>query len=128
MLSYASVRSTVMQVEMASPAAAEPLHDGGTVSAAIPGMNMSSMDMAGMAMPHAKPARPHAAKHGSSGPATCPYCSVAAHMPILGGVALFRVPTAFTFAAFRVVASHGPRGPPALQPRARGPPTDPLTL
>ena len=120
MLSYASVQSTVMQAAMGAPAGA------GSSSHTDPD------PMAGMVMPgpaQAEASRSaHAAKPGHANPAACPYCSAAAHLPILGAAAPLRAPSVIRFAALRVAAGHGPRGPPARQPRARGPPSDPLTL
>jgi hypothetical protein len=122
MLSHADVKSAVMQAAMADPARMAPIcmgpMAGGGVAMAMPGMSLDptpALHLAG-----------HKSGHGRK--ASCPYCSAAAHAPILGGVAPLRVATAFTFAAYRTVSSHGPRGPPARQPRARGPPTDPVLL
>ena len=120
MLSYASVQSIVMQVAMTSPATAErpPVAD------AMPGMTMPGMSLA-----HAGTSRSgHAAKPGHAKTAACPYCSAAGHLPILGAATPFRAPAVVSFAAFRTVASHGPRGPPSRQPRARDPPVDLPTL
>ena len=117
MLTYASIRSTVMQVEMASPAA----------MASLCGGKAGAMSGMGPARDWTPPSAP-GVKHGGVHSTACPYCAVAGHLPILGDATPLRVPTAFVFTAFRVVAGHGPRGPPTLQPRARGPPTDPLTL
>ena len=119
MLSCASVQSNVMQMAMAA-ATGQPMGGSGVADPAMAAM-------VGMA------ARPQTASSGlrSKGHApakACPYCAAAAHPPLVGTAPPWRTPSAFTFAAFRVVASHGPGGPPAPQPRARGPPPPPLTL
>jgi hypothetical protein len=123
LLSYASVQSTVMQVAMAAPAGLMPM-----CSEAMAGMG----PMAGMAMtPKAETASGPAANaaasksgHRHQGQPACPYCAAAAHLPVLTGGVPLRTPVAFVFAAYRVQVAHGPRGPPSIQPRARGPPAD----
>ena len=114
MLSYAFVQSSVMQVTMAA-AIAQPMCDASM--AALGGME---------ALPDK--ASPAAPSKGRAPAKSCPYCAAAAHLPLVGTAMPWRAPSAFTFAAFRVVASHGPRGPPACRPRARGPPSDPLSV
>jgi predicted metal-binding membrane protein len=122
MLTYASILSSVMQVEMALPGGMTPLVTGPPAPAAMP-----NMDMPGMSMESASPTPHHAAPKGDHGhQSDCPYCAAAAHLAILGGVTPVLVSVAFVFAAFHLTASHGPRGPPELQPRARGPPSDPM--
>ncbi|WP_174300941.1 hypothetical protein [Caulobacter sp. S45] len=120
MLSYASVQSTVMQAAMGAPA--------GPGSSSRPAPD----PMAGMTMPgHAQAGASrsaHAARPGHTKPAACPYCAAAAHLPVLGAATSLRAPCVISFVALRVAAGHGPRGPPARQPRARDPPSDPLTL
>ena len=117
MLSYASVQSQLMRMTAAA-AVTQPMCDGSADPA------MAAMQMA--AGP-AKASTGHPSKGHAPGK-SCPYCAAAAHPPIMGTATPWRAPSAFTFTAFRVVASHGPRGPPACQPRARGPPSDPLSL
>ncbi len=117
MLSYASVQSSVMQIAMAG-AVGQPMRDG-------PSGAMAAMDA--MEAGPAKASSPAPPK-GHAPAKSCPYCAAAAHPPVIGTAAPWRAPSAFVFAAFRVVASHGPRGPPTRQPRARGPPSDPLIL
>ena len=124
MLAYASVQSSVMQVAMAA-AAARPLNAGAgdAPMSAMTGMETTQATpalRAGFAQGHAHGGHAHAPTK------SCPYCAAAAHAPLIETGALWRAPSAFSFAAFRAVASHGPRGPPARQPRARGPPTPPL--
>ena len=117
MLSYASVQSQLMR--MTASATAAPPMCGGPADPAMASMQ----EMAG-------PAKAAAGTSSKShAPArSCPYCAAAAHPPLIGTATPWRTPSTFTFTAFRVVASQGPRGPPACQPRARGPPADPLSL
>jgi hypothetical protein len=125
MLTYASVLSSVMQVEMALPGGmTTPLVTGHPTAVA-----MTTMDMPGMSIASASSTPPHAAPKGDHGhQSDCPYCAAAAHLAILGGVTPVLVSTTFVFAAFHLTASHGPRGPPQVQPRARGPPTRPMSV
>ena len=104
MLTYASVLSSVMQVEMA--------HPGGM---------MGPICLASPTQAHTSP------KTSQGHQAACPYCAAAAHPPIVGSATPLRIAVAYVFSAYHLVSRHGPRGPPALQPRARGPPSD-LTL
>lgn len=124
MLTYACVVSTVMQVEMALPGAMMSLCTGPPAGGA-----MANMTMAGMSMDHARPARPSSKPRDDRGhQSQCPYCAAAAHIAIVGGSAPVLASAAFTFAAFHSVSSLGPRGPPQVQPRARGPPSDPTPV
>jgi hypothetical protein len=104
MLTYASVASSVMQVEMAASAGMGPL------CLAAPGPSNAKS----------------ATHHGKE--AVCPYCSAAAHAPVLTSATPLRLAVSVVFSAYPLVSSHGPRGPPALQPRARGPPPSVPTL
>jgi len=123
MLTYASAVSSVMQVEMALPGGMTPLVTGQPAAA------MATMDMTGMSMASPNPTPPPAAPKGHHGhQSDCPYCAAAAHVAILGGTTPVLVSVAFVFAAFHLLASHGPRGPPELQPRARGPPTESMPV
>ena len=120
MLSYASVQSIVMQTAMAFGGDTSPVCGASAAAEA-------ATPMLGMAMASAPTASRQVRSHRPEpGKAACPYCAAAAHAPVITTVAPLRASTAFVFAAFRVVSSHGPRGPPACQPRARGPPADPL--
>jgi len=113
LLNYASVVSSTMQVEMALPGAMGPL-----------------------CAPPTAPASPSAAKAASGRPlvahpqtshehpAVCAFCSAAMHAPTLGSVLSLRPSVAVLFAGYSTVSALGPRGPPALEPRARGPPSD----
>ena len=128
MLSFASVQSIVMQATMPPSGDMTPLC-GDLADKAPPAseaMSMPGMDM-DQAIKAAAPSHEHhsGASHGHK--SSCPYCAAASHAPILGNAIPLRHAVGFVFTAFRVVASHGPRGPPACQPRARGPPVDPLT-
>ena len=125
MLSFASVQSIVMRAEMAASDAMPVcgVFGEGAAGPFMPGMTMGSR--LSTAEP-AKPVKPgQRAPHGHT--AACPYCAAAAHAPVMMAMTPLRTSTTFVFTAFRVVASHGPRGPPARQPRARGPPAYPLT-
>ena len=106
--SDAVVKSTVMNLLAFEEGAAAPC----------------PMGMAGMSMD-----APHALASGRRSPAKapathapCSYCAAAAHTPILTTSALVQPSRAVAFTAFRTAAVHGPRGPPSVQPRARGPP------
>ena len=123
LLTYASAVSSVMQAQMAFAGAGAP---GGVQR---PGDAMAGMAMAAMATGRAAAAgpSPSRAKAGHGRQAACPFCAAVAHAPILGSVTPLRVAAAFSFAAFQLVASHGPRGPPAISPHARGPPPAVLT-
>jgi hypothetical protein len=114
MLSYASVRSTVMQVAMASPAAGVPMCGGDA-----PAMAMG-------ALAHAAPARAGKATPGDT--KNCPYCAAAAHPPLASQPAPPLSSGAVQFVAYRVRTLHGARGPPARRPRARDPPVSFLSV
>ena len=134
MLSFASVQSITMQAAMAAAGGMPRVGDDSTSAEATSSMPMSvaGMSMAGMAMDQPPPAKISAARHHRSAPEhrkdACPYCAAAAHAPIMGAAPLLRMAMAFVFTAFLVVASHGPRGPPSFQPRARGPPAHPRSV
>jgi hypothetical protein len=119
LFAFAAVQSVVMQAVMA----------------AEPDMAMSMADMPGMSMP--MPGCPNMGAmqtdsgHGSQtdkGQAVCPYCAAAAHLPLCAGAPAIPLVSAVAWAAYTVSPSLGPRGPPALEPKARGPPETPLTL
>jgi hypothetical protein len=124
LLSYASVQSAVMQLVMVSPLAAMPMCDAGRSGG-------EAMD--GMAAPAVAPATASAAHHGRQGPdpspnrpPACPYCAVASHAPVMAGVVAPPQVAVFVYAVYRIVTLQGARGPPVLQPRARGPPVQTL--
>jgi len=108
LLSYAFVQSDVMQAAAPAPAPATP----------ICGM----ANMAGAAFADAGKTAGHGAHH-----AACPFCTAAANTPLAGALILAPIPTTFVFVTFVTLKSHGPRGPPAREPRARGPPIAPVT-
>ena len=112
MLSYASVRSVVMQVAMC---------DG---RMAMPAMTMSAMTMSAGTTAHA--ARAHPATPAPAKP--CPYCATAAHPPLVSQPAPLLSSSAVRFVAYPLSALHGPRGPPARRPRARDPPARLLSI
>lgn len=102
LLLFAGVRSTLMQAQTA----ASPR--GGTPSC---------MNMGGARGAPSKPEKPAKA---------CAFCAVAAHLPVCGSAPAPAPPATVAWLAWRPAAGLGPRGPPALDPRARGPPTPPL--
>ncbi|MDB5446704.1 MAG: hypothetical protein JWQ97_2021 [Phenylobacterium sp.] len=102
----AGVRSTVMQDAEAAPAAAMSVCG-----------DMSSMS-GPMHGEHGKGGAPHE---------TCAFCSAAAHAPICGTVAPIVAPMTVRYIAWRAHRPLGPRGPPAVNARARGPPAARLT-
>ena len=82
-------------------------------------MGAPAMGAAHVCHPGKPTGRPDA-PHGK--PANCGYCAAAAHAPLLAFAEPVRPSCAVAFTEFRDLGVHGPRGPPALQPRARGPP------
>ncbi len=113
LLAVATVKSTLMQVEMATAGAPMPFCGGHMVA----DVSWAMADESGAA------AVGHGVSKTNHGrPSACPFCSAAAHAPTTALGWSLGVPVAITFVAFRVIASHGPRGPPAATPRARGPP------
>jgi hypothetical protein len=106
----AVVRSTVMQLVGMPPSV-----DG------APLCGMGAMTMA--AMPgHPRASHAHAGKAHTDA-AACPYCAVAHHLATLAVQPPLRPSSCVSFPAYRVVAARGPRGPPLVLPRARGPPS-----
>jgi hypothetical protein len=115
---HAVVRSVTMNAPGAMPMCDMPMGNGAMGDGAMG--DGAGMDMAGMAaMPMG---RHHAPKGGAQGRLACPYCAAAAHVPIIGSTPTVRPSLSVAYAAFCVLADHGPRGPPTIQPRARGPP------
>jgi len=123
MLSFASVRSIVMQAVMAPSTATVP------ICGQIDASNAGAVTMAGMRMQRAidGSVQDHQPGAPQQHQAACAYCAAAGHAPILAQSVPLRLATPCVFTAYQQVASHGPRGPPAQPPRARGPPSDPLT-
>lgn len=123
MLSFASIQSIVMQATMPISGEMTPIcGHADSVTAMAVAMTLMRAD-------HASAASTDDHRSGLPHPhqAACPYCAAASHAPILGSVVAIRPSTNCIFTAFRTAASLGPRGPPAAQPRARGPPSYPLT-
>ncbi len=109
--SDAVVKSTVMNL----------LAFGEGVAAPCP-MGMAPMARMAMDAPHALASGRRTPPKAPATHAPCSYCAAAAHTPILTTMALIQPSCAVAFTAFRTAAVHGPRGPPPVQPRARGPP------
>ncbi len=112
----AVVKSTVMTLVADAPATAAMSALG------IP----CPMHMSGMAPMATGPSRASTG-HARTDPKPlrhdrCPYCAAAAHVPILTSSAPLPLSCAVAFTGFRMAAVHGPRGPPAVRPRARDPP------
>lgn len=63
--------------------------------------------------------------HPASGKAhaACAFCAVAGHLPVCGSATALAPPSVVAWTAWRPRSSLGARGPPAFQPRARGPPS-----
>ncbi len=101
LLGFATVRSTVMQVEMASASA----------------MADCGMDMGGASK---------AAKPGKA-PAGCPFCAAAACPPVGPAVVALPVSGAVDWVRWTPFAPRGARAPPPVAARARGPPAPSLT-
>ena len=72
------------------------------------------MDMGGGRGAPSKPEKP--AK-------SCEFCAAAAHVPVCGSTPVLSAPTTVAWLAWRPITGLGSRGPPAFEPRARGPPT-----
>ncbi len=106
LLSHASVKSMVMQ---AAP----------TSTAAPCAMAMAGMDAGAMAMGQAGAKK--APAKGS--PAACPFCSAAAHAPIMTLACPIVTPTLVGWRLRPLIGAVGVRGPPAQSPKARGPPS-----
>ena len=120
MLSFASVQSIVMQTILSGPEDMAPDCAGrDDTGMAEPGM-MSGMVMDGA---HARAIHHRRPQTGQDHKAACPYCEAAAHLPVVGQAPFPQRIGITVFAAFHVIAMQGPRGPPALQLHARGPPT-----
>ncbi|MBV9510337.1 MAG: DUF2946 family protein [Caulobacteraceae bacterium] len=111
MLSYASTKALVMQAMDASPL----------------GMSVicsAHMDMTGWSLGDGASGRlAHLPAQPGKGKATvCPYCSAAAHPPVLSSVVPVIHATVVVWLTWPPSIVNGPRGPPAFEARARGPP------
>ena len=105
LLSYAGVKSTVMQVAMAT---------------AVADCGMPAKSMAGMAK------TAHQVEKSTKGEA-CPFCADAAQAPLIAPTTPLHAPTAVVFVQTPPTLPLGARAPPAFAPRARGPPSVLLT-
>ena len=118
MLSFASLQSIIMQVAQGPPGAAMlicgKVDPSGATAVATAGMQLH------LAVAASAPTHPQGGPHQHHN--LCLYCSAAGHAPVLAHAALLRAASACEFPVYQSVASLGPRGPPAQQPRARGPP------
>ncbi len=101
MLSLAVGRSIVMQAADAAPGAA------GILCTAA-GLTRATLD-------HGAPL------HGKR-PA-CPFCAVASHTPTDAAISPLPQASAIAWIAYPATPTNGARGPPILEPKARGPPT-----
>ena len=104
----AVVKSTVMNLVGMGPA-----------SAGVMPMCSPAMVSMAAASPFHAPGRPEPA-HGDR--AVCGYCAAAAHAATLSFTPPVQPSCAASFAAFLQTSAQGPRGPPPVPPRARGPP------
>jgi len=107
-LSYASTQSIVMQTV-----------DGGGMPVICSMQSDGSADMATAEkawLTHA-PGLPGKAKR-----AACPFCSAAAHPPLLSAAAFLQSPMAVRWVPVAPIASTGARGPPLIRANARAPP------
>jgi hypothetical protein len=107
LLSFASVQSIVMQAvgDRSMPMAMDP-------------------DCPMMGGP--KTASHSPADKGTQAP--CAFCAVAGQAPLTPTVAVLRAPVGVVWSLRPIRTSLGPRGPPAVRPKARGPPSPPLTV
>ncbi len=106
LLTFAGVKSTVMQA----------VADGAPPIATA--VTMPCPDMPGMVM--SVPTKGGDAHKAA--PATCPFCVAAAHVALQSLAAPIPTPTSVAWIAPPTVADHSARGPPLVQPKARGPP------
>jgi hypothetical protein len=111
LLSYASTKSIVMQAMDASPAGMS------VICSAQMGAGMSTFvdDATGRLV--RIPVAP-----GKGKPAVCPFCSAAAHAPLLASIIPFAHSSAVEWLTWSPSTINGPRGLPAFEARARGPP------
>jgi hypothetical protein len=103
LLSFASIKSVVMQAADASPFA-------------------SAHCMAGMAMGVAGAGKQSPAKTAAS---ACVFCSVAAHAALITVAEPVACPVSVIWRPKPLAYANGVRGPPEHVPSARGPPTFP---
>jgi len=111
MLSYASTKSIVMRAMDASPFGMS------VICSARMSMTGGSLAEGATGRLAHLPSQPGKAK-----PAVCPYCSAAAHAPVLASIVPWIPTTAVVWLAWARSIVDGPRGPQAFEARARGPP------
>ena len=116
MLSYASTKSIVMQAMDASPLGMSVICSARMGTATSIFVDDATGRMA------RTPTAP-----GKGKPAVCPFCSAAAHAPLLASIVPFAHSAAVEWLTWSPSTINGPRGPPAFEARARGPPTIPTT-
>jgi hypothetical protein len=112
LLTFAGVKSTAMQ---ALDAAAVPT-------------TVSCPDMPGMVMTVPAPITKGGDGAHKTTAATCAFCVAAAHAPLHTVTEPLRAPIAVAWIAPPPVSDHSPRGPPLVQPKARGPPASLQTV
>lgn len=101
LLSYATVRSTLMQASMTQVAE--------TCGEVMPGM-------AGMTSKAVHPGKGKAAQ-------SCEFCAAAAHAPLHTVAPTLATPAAVAWSPHLAWRTSGPRGPPTRPAHARGPPS-----
>ena len=106
LLSFATIKSAVMQAADASPFA-------------------SAHCMAGMAMDGGAGGKTSPAKSAAS---ACAFCSVAAHAALITVAEPVACPAAVVWRPRPLADANGVRGPPEHRPSARGPPPHPETV
>ena len=106
LFSLASVRSTVMQVSMTAPSLSMPM------CGSMAGAHSAVQDMA----PHQK------------GHTTCEFCAAAGHAPVCTSAVAVVPSSLVAWTAYVVLRPLGPRGPPSISPKSRGPPLPTLTV
>jgi hypothetical protein len=114
MLSYASTKSIVMQATDTSPLGMSVICSAQMAAKTIVFGDNATGRLVRL------PVAP-----GKSKPAVCPYCSAAAHAPVLASVVPLTHATTVEWLTWSPSTVNGPRGPPAFEPRARGPPSPP---
>jgi hypothetical protein len=116
-LCYASTKSVVMQAVEASPSGMPVLCSarmGATTT-------VFASDEMGRLVHAPGPL-------GKSKTAVCPYCSAAAHAPMLASVVPLTLPVAVQWLIRAPSTINEPHGPPASEARARSPPVLPAAV
>lgn len=106
LLSFATIKSVVMQAADASPFA-------------------SAHCMAGMALDGAGAGKQSPAKSAAG---ACAFCSVAAHAALITVAEPVACPVSVIWRPKPLASAHGVRGPPEHVPSARGPPLYPVAV